>query len=96
MELRTHIKEVFSTMKTIVGYPDDLTNDTVLEKYYNNLEISKGSFLSSALNLTRHVEQRKKVYDPEDWANNQEFLLIPNAAYNLVLKSVGNYKIRIF
>ncbi|XP_014207875.1 neprilysin-2-like [Copidosoma floridanum] len=40
------------SMTTHIAYPEELFDDEKLEKFYEKLEISSGSYLESALNLT--------------------------------------------
>lgn len=39
------------SMSTHIGYPDEIMNDTKIEKYYENLDVDPNNYLLSVLNM---------------------------------------------
>ncbi|XP_014221470.1 neprilysin-2-like [Trichogramma pretiosum] len=85
---RTAALEKLSSMNFSIGYVEELMNDVLIENYYKDLQIHRGSSLESALNVTRFLYRhnqkklRKKARDVSNWTFNQNVAWV-NAFYTL-------------
>ena len=83
-------------MKSIVAYPDELINDSIIEKYYSNLKMEPDQFLKNILNLNRcfmnnKISQFKEpIVDRNDWADTGNYIAVANAFYLPQLNTIGN------
>ena len=83
-------------MKSVVGYPDELINDSIIEKYYSDLELIPDQLLYNILNLNRLsnkneiIQLRKPVIDRNYWTDTGRYIAIANAFYTPQLNTMGN------
>ena len=57
-----------------VGYPDEIMNNTVIEKYYEKLEIDETNYISSILNINKFDTDDEfmnlhEAINENDWEN---------------------------
>lgn len=89
-ETRQKALKKFTKMHTHVGYSDELANISLIEKYYENVEIDESSFLSFDLSLNS-FEQKKALrklkvsVDRRDWTSR-----FPVFQVNALYKHVEN------
>lgn len=87
-------------MKQIVGYPDQLKNNKIIDDYSRNLEIYPDNFLKNILNVQRfHYEYSisglKEPIDKRAWLSFADSTTI-NAYYYSIFNSFGNNFIYLF
>lgn len=78
--------EKANAMKFQIGYPDELMNDSLIDEYYNDLELQTDSFFHSMLRIRKFLEDRKilklrKPVKKNDWIEFSLFTTSVNAAY---------------
>ena len=62
-------------MKSVVAYPDEYRNDSLIEKHYDSLEMSPDQYLQNVLNINHFnmkyqiSKLREPVDDKNDWKN---------------------------
>ncbi|XP_014207873.1 neprilysin-2-like [Copidosoma floridanum] len=82
------------SMTTHIAYPDELLDDKKLEKFYEKLEISSGSYLQNILNLTRFSEMNtfetlRKTVNKSSWIDHSRSAIV-NAFYSPTKNSMQN------
>ena len=76
-----------------VGYPENLLDNNEIEIFYQDLEINPGNFLSTSLNVSvQNFLKEANNRNPDDWIFRTNLITTPNAAYDLMLKTVGKRK----
>ena len=86
-------------MKSVVAYPKEYMNDSLIDEYYNNLELLSDQYLQNMLNIKRFNRHRairklrEPVIDKDNWIGN--FIPIVNAFYNSLFNKIGNEKFEI-
>jgi membrane metallo-endopeptidase-like protein 1 len=75
-----------------IGYPDELTDDKKVEKYYKGLEVDEKNFFGSVLNITKFdikkvVRSLRKPVNKTSWEEHANVAVI-NAFYNPVENSI--------
>lgn len=75
-----------------IGYPDELTDDNKLIKYYKDLRINEKNFFGSVLNISRFdfkkiVKSFRKPVNKTSWEDHAHVAVI-NAFYNPVENSI--------
>ncbi|XP_014207883.1 neprilysin-2 [Copidosoma floridanum] len=80
------------SMTTHIAYPDELLDDKKLEKFYEKLEISPGSYLKNALNLTLFgteyaFEILRKPVNKSEWISHGRPAIV-NAFYSSIENSI--------
>ena len=84
-------------MKSIVAYPDEFINDSLIEKYYNNLEMIPDQYYQNSLKISRlymnHTisQLREPIIGRGDWTIH--YITTVNAFYRFQLNTIGNEKI---
>ncbi|XP_014207872.1 neprilysin-2-like [Copidosoma floridanum] len=78
--------EKAQSMTTYIAYPDELLDDKKLEKIYEKLEISSGSYFGSTLNLTLFgtesiFEMLRNPVNKSEWFS-QNNIAVVNAFYS--------------
>ncbi|XP_014207874.1 neprilysin-2-like [Copidosoma floridanum] len=84
--------EKAQSMTTYIAYPDELLDDKKLKKFYKKLEISSGSYLESALNLSRFrknntFEALRKPVNKSEWISHSKSAIV-NAFYSPTKNSI--------
>lgn len=69
-----------------IGYPDELMDDSKIEKYYKNLTLDENKYFESILNISRFDSQKtlKALWKPvnkSDWETHS-YVAMVNAFYN--------------
>ena len=94
--MKKNITRLLSSLETVIGYPDKLVNDVKLENYYKNLEINRGSLLSSYLNLSKFQDSKDKSrFNYYFWTNLTELVTEANAFYAKAFHAIGRQNFRI-
>lgn len=75
-----------------VGYPDEIMNNTVIEKYYEKLEIDENDYVSSISNINKFDTDNKfkdlhEAINEKDWENWFAFKMSLDAvdAWNTII-----------
>ena len=88
--MKENVRHLLNSLDIIVGYPDKLVNDVKLENYYKNLEINRGSLLSSYLNVSKFQNAKdKSQFNYYFWTELIELVTKANATYFPYLEAVG-------
>ncbi|KRT83251.1 Peptidase [Oryctes borbonicus] len=85
-DTRQHALNKVDRMVEYIGYPNELLDDSKLEEYYQDLEVSENSYLKSSLNvsLLSNKLSFKKLHMPvnkTDWSTHSEASAV-NAFYS--------------
>ena len=87
--------EKIDAMKSIVAYPDELMNDSLIEQFYGDLKISPDQYFQNMLNLKRFSHKneisqlRESVVDGKDWKRYSKQIAIINAFYVHTRNTIG-------
>ena len=87
--------EKIDMMNSHVAYPDELWNDTELDAYYQNIELTGGNFLESSLNVTlfmilKEYSSLRLPAKKDDWTLYVNAAAV-NAFYSRLPNAIGNY-----
>ena len=86
-------------MKSIVAYPDELRNDSLIEQYYRDLEILPNQFYQNMMSINRFSlkkqvsELREPVIDGKDWKEDSKLALHMSALFLNTRNAAGNHKV---
>lgn len=99
MDVQTKVeaKKKLDMMGTLIGYPEELDNDTLLADYYKNLEVVENEYLQSSLKLTTFLTDmtygklRKPVIknDWKTWGKAAQVNAFYNRAHNNIRFPAG-------
>ncbi|KAF5270898.1 hypothetical protein FQR65_LT17765 [Abscondita terminalis] len=75
-------------MKTCIGYPEELLQDKVLERYYQSLNVDYNSYLNAILSINAFEKSNhfKGLREPAKncyWIDNSKDVTMVNAAYHI-------------
>lgn len=78
--------EKAKAMEFYIGYPDALLNDTLIDEYYDDLELQTGSLLHSMFRVknfltNREIMKLRKPVNKNDWIEQRLRTTSVNAAY---------------
>lgn len=87
-------------MSTHIGYPDEIMDNSKIEKYYENLEIDENNYLSSVLNMNVFgtdyaFNKLRKPVNKTDWVTHARPAVV-NAFYSSIENSIRKTEIPIF
>lgn len=73
-------------MEALIGYPDELLNNSKLRKYFGNITIDQDKYFESMIrinkfNTAKMFEKLREPVNKTDWENHAEVAII-NAFYN--------------
>ena len=83
-------------MKSVVAYPEELINDSLVEKYYNNVEMTPDQYFQNILNMSRKYKNhtigrlREPIIERNLWTSHT--ITNVNAFYWFPLNTIGNKK----
>lgn len=82
-------------MHSLIGYPDELMDDSKIEKFYEKLEVNENDYLSFILSLESFNDKISlaKLYVPvnkTDWQSRQPAFTV-NAFYSNQENSIRKY-----
>lgn len=85
-ETKTEALKKLRSMHSNVAYPPELFNDTLLETYFANLNLSEDNYLQSAINVDNHgkefvCERFHQPVNSKDWMEHSSTIYV-NANYN--------------
>lgn len=100
---QTTKKEALEKLKTMghnIAYPPELLNQTLLEKYYENLHLNDTNYLQSAMNIDRHgkifiCSRYHQPVNRKDWIDHATTIYV-NANYNGKGNSVRKFSFELF
>ena len=81
-------------MKSIVAYPDEYMNDSLIERHYSKLEFSPDQYLQNRLNMGRvnKIHRITELREPKivknDWTKT--LIAVANAFYLGRVNTIGN------
>ncbi|KAF5273620.1 hypothetical protein FQR65_LT04619 [Abscondita terminalis] len=83
---RKNALEKLTSMKTCVGYPDELIDDTKLDKYYETLNVNYTTYLNiiMSIQIFELNKQLKRLREPVQkcyWIDTSNTVTIINAVY---------------
>lgn len=83
---KTQAMHKLKSIKVNIAYPNELFNNTLIEKYYENLELNDTYYLESALNIDNHSKTFicSRYHQPvnrSDWIDYANTFYV-NANYN--------------
>ncbi|CAL1279878.1 unnamed protein product [Larinioides sclopetarius] len=89
---KRHAKEKATTIKSYIGYPRELLNDTAVMELYENLTISSDSYFDNAINLWKRsidksFSRLRKPNIKRDWKKHGLAANV-NAYYNMLENSI--------
>ena len=93
-ETRIAALKKLSSMKRVIAYFDEYMNDSLIEKYYNNLEILSDQYLQNLMNFgviyKSHAisRLREAITEKSDWTDAH--ITVVNAFYFWKLNKIGN------
>lgn len=92
-----YAKQKLSAMTTHIGYPNELGNDAVLEKFYAGLEIDSNKYLESVLNANVFesnytLGQLRDVVNKTDWVKHSNAATV-GAFYRSIENSIRMFKL---
>ena len=94
--------EKIDAMKSMVAYPDELRNDSLIEHYYRDLKILTDEYLQNMLNLKRFSQKkevsklREIIDNGGDWKDYIGYIAMINAFYMPNLNTIGSEEILKF
>jgi len=79
-------------MSTHIGYPDEIMDNSKIEKYYENLEINENNYLQSVLNMNVFgtdyaFNKLRKPVNKTDWVTHARPAVV-NAFYSSIENSI--------
>ena len=83
-------------MKNVIAYPEELINDSLVEKYYNNVEMTSDQYFQNILSMSRSYwkhtngELREPIIERNVWTNYNVTQV--NTFYWFPLNTIGNTK----
>lgn len=88
-------KQKLTAMTTHIGYPDELGNDAILERYYAGLDIEAEQYLESVLNVNTFATnytlgQLREVVNKTDWVKHSSAATV-GAYYRSTENSIRKY-----
>lgn len=91
-ETRQSALSKLKAMSTHIGYPDEIMDDSKIEKYYENLEIDENNYLSSVLNMNVFgtdyaFNKLRKPVNKTDWVTHARPAVV-NAFYSSIENSI--------
>lgn len=83
------------SMSTHIGYPDEIMDNSKIEKYYDNLKIDENNYLSSVLNMNVFgtdyaFNKLRKPVNKTDWVTHARPAVV-NAFYSSIENSIRKY-----
>lgn len=83
------------SMSTHIGYPDEIMDNSKIEKYYDNLKIDENNYLSSVLNMNVFgtdyaFNKLRKPVNKTDWVTHARPAVV-NAFYSSIENSIRTY-----
>lgn len=86
-------------MSTHIGYPDEIMDNSKIEKYYENLEIDENNYLSSVLNMNVFgtdyaFNKLRKPVNKTDWVTHARPAVV-NAFYSSIENSIRKWNMII-
>lgn len=86
-------------MSTHIGYPDEIMDNSKIEKYYENLEINENNYLHSVLNMNVFgtdyaFNKLRKPVNKTDWVTHARPAVV-NAFYSSIENSIRKNDISI-
>lgn len=80
------------SMSTHIGYPDEIMDNSKIEKYYENLNIDENNYLSSVLNMNVFgtdyaFNKLRKPVNKTDWVTHARPAVV-NAFYSSIENSI--------
>lgn len=83
------------SMSTHIGYPDEIMDNSKIEKYYENLKIDEHNYLSSVLNMNVFgtdyaFNKLRKPVNKTDWVTHARPAVV-NAFYSSIENSIRMY-----
>ena len=87
--------EKVDMMNSHVAYPDEFWNDTEVDAYYQNIELTGGNFLESGLNVSlfqilKEYSSLRLPADKDDWTLYGNAAVV-NAFYSRLHNAISNY-----
>ena len=87
--------EKVDMMSSHVGYPDELLNETKVNEYYQDLELTGENYLESSLNLTLFATLKKYSLlqlpvDKDDWTFHADVAALVTS-YSAIHNALSNY-----
>ena len=94
-ETKKSALEKVDTMIPHVAYPHQLLNDTEVDAYYQNIELTGGNYLKYTLNLNLFLTLKKYSslrlpVDKDDWTFYGDVAVV-NAFYGHLYNVISNY-----
>lgn len=91
-ETRKSALNKLKSMSTHIGYPDEIMDNTKIEKYYENLEIDENNYLSSVLNMNVFgtdyaFNKLRQPVNKTDWVTHARPAVV-NAFYSSIENSI--------
>lgn len=85
-DTKKHAFEKLDKMSLVIGYPDEILNDTILDDYYKDFNIDSSSLLKTVLNynlFTKNlsVKNLRKPIIKGDWNSYDYAVTDVNAFY---------------
>lgn len=79
-----------------MAYPEALQNDSIIETYYDDLEISADYFIESLRNISlfskrKSLERLRSPVEEHDWRVRMNAFVV-NAGYSLTKNMIGKFK----
>lgn len=98
-ETRKSATNKLHAMSTHIGYPDEIMDNSKIEKYYENLEIDENNYLSSVLNMNVFgtdyaFNKLRKPVNKTDWVTHARPAVV-NAFYSSIENSIRKTEIPI-
>ena len=96
-ETRMSALEKIDSLKSVIAYPDEFMNDSIIENYYDSLEMVPGQYLQNMMNLNRLIKNhkirqlRESVIGGYDW-KEFEYTTRANAFYYFEYNTLSNEK----
>lgn len=87
--------EKLHSMSTHIGYPDEIMDNSKIEKYYENLTIDENNYLTSVLNMNVFgtdyaFNKLRKPVNKTDWVTHARPAVV-NAFYSSIENSIRMY-----
>ena len=99
-ETRESALNKLKAMSTHIGYPDEIMDNTKIEKYYENLEINENNYLQSVLNMNVFgtdyaFNKLRKPVNKTDWVTHARPAVV-NAFYSSIENSIRKTSLKSF
>lgn len=91
-ETRKSALNKLHSMSTHIGYPDEIMDDSKIEKYYKNLKIDQDNYLASVLNMNVFgtdyaFHKLRQSVNKTDWVAHSRVSIV-NAFYSSIENSI--------